>query len=1762
MNETVALSDAQDGLDSFQSLTRADSSDGKRRIRIFVSSPIDVAEEREKARDVIDHLARLYQDQLEIESYLYEDKGLPATEPPQDSVENPADCDVVIVILWARMGTELTKDGVPYLSGTDYEYQVACKAYREKRKPHILVYKKQATPRPPESGNLDDLREFTEQWGKVESFFEKHFAASQGSGVRGAFEQFENSEEFEQTLQKHLESHLQIKLRSGKEKIEGDPYVGLRPLDVSDASKFFGREAEISEILGVARRKVRSPNHPSFVLIWGNSGSGKSSLVRAGLIPRIRRRDVIDPFENWRLAILSPSTLRPNLVDGFVNHICRTDVLPELGQVLQAADESGVPRDEIISQSQLGEALDLAGIADQGKFHKPPFTGLLVVIDQLEEVFASNPPDLSDNLSDEAKQELAFKYRTEFFELLLRLADVADSRILILATIRTDFLSECDSFASMRKLQKDGFNLPQPSPAQIRSMIRQPALHAGYSFEARDQIFLDEKIAEDAMRDHTDQGALPLLAFALKRLFEANVDNHVLEYKEYKEIGGLDGALHDHAERAYKGWATLHPHNAESIFSGIMRLLIDVVYRDGKQFRNKRTASFEEMEKIEGGLGFCSFMLEEKQRLVVKSEDGYGLAHEALLRQWPQIQKWLAKNDLFFPLKGRLEHAIEQWRTKKDAAGLWHEGENYSMARQLLSDFPDQVKETPEAEPFLIASLDEHQRRREAAALSSKQLKRLLAATAILLIATLGFAIWGVLKNLEADKHLQLAEEREEAMNRALAEANERERETSKLFDHYISAVDRGSSKPEHLPFLVRALEVNPHKRLVIRKLFSKLMYRNWVFPTKEPVRGADGHDILYVAASSGELGTEYSARATSRTIELYTNAKLVDSIAVSESISCISYSNDSRFIAAGLSNGGVMIWECSNGNLFFDAKNSVEENQEFQRDNFPRSERPTDEKPGEAIESQEDRPSESIKSERQALNRISSVDFHPSGQLLLTASDDGKVRVWDLQTKSEKEFEEPIKPPSDGSDVHEAYFSPGGEYILTASGRSPQLYSTETGKHLTSDEHAAFVHSGPLRSAKFVDRPKDSGAGAWYVSTGGDGNVKLWIYDEGNDFAVSIDLQTGESPGSQPMVLEASNKRGWLLVGYDSGTVLLWRTGDLVPYINAAFERATELVEAQKAEAAPALRAAASQIKPIDPSVRSSRSQSPIRCAAFDPFGYRVAAASASGEIEIFHLGPSADPDPFEIGDDIADIAFRGDGKRLRVLGKGGELQEWSVASTQALGFSIDSEERIGEFSYCQNSDNYLTIGKKRCFIRNISERGDGFELTHPISAGFLDCKLDRVIGISKTWNDKKVRLFNSHGKLLQEHEPSKKYAPTVLACCVGRKRFATAAGRELQLWELNDEGFSPLAKEAASFPSMIAHLALSPNGKTAVVKCRDQLPEIMTITEDGSAEKVAELTGLPVDAAINSVRYCPNGRYLTICAGSIGYMWEIDPNTGKLIAGENEEAAPKEFGHRFPVDVVAYNRDGSKVATGSRDRTIRIWDTVTGRPTSSPLRHGSEIRGMDFDKDERLVSITAHNTIYLWNASASTQKMELIMDPMDTNCGELRGVNFSSQENIIFVAGSKGIEQWDVSGVSSVNVTDISLLKELVRAVSGYDVDKDFHLNKVPLSDRYYGLSKLLSERRSNEGSVESLVNWFLAEGPERKISPGSSTTRKVYLDRLEARFESAVAQGNLGDAEDAIWQMLRIVNGSDPRIQRLMAKLEKAKKPPAEKKPAVTL
>jgi len=187
--------------------TRNDTADA-RRLRIFVSSPGDVREERTVVRAVIDRLQEEIGPVATLEPVFWEEEPLLATGTFQTQLIRPSDCDVMIAILWSRLGTPLSvdltrPDGTRYASGTEFEFEDAVRGFRENGKPQLLVYRKTSVA----SVALDDERTLldrVEQKKKLDDFINRWFHHAEDGSLTGAFHPFETREEFEQLLEGHL----------------------------------------------------------------------------------------------------------------------------------------------------------------------------------------------------------------------------------------------------------------------------------------------------------------------------------------------------------------------------------------------------------------------------------------------------------------------------------------------------------------------------------------------------------------------------------------------------------------------------------------------------------------------------------------------------------------------------------------------------------------------------------------------------------------------------------------------------------------------------------------------------------------------------------------------------------------------------------------------------------------------------------------------------------------------------------------------------------------------------------------------------------------------------------------------------------------------------------------------------------------------------------------------------------------------------------------------------------------------------------------------------------------------------------------------------------------------------------------------------------------------------------------------------------------------------------------------------------------------
>ncbi len=468
-----------------------------------------------------------------------------------------------------------------------------------------------------------------------------------------------------------------------------EPYRGLQRFDGEHAGFFFGRDQEIREL---CRRIMDWP----LVAIIGGSGSGKSSLARAGL-----QTDLA--FEEL-----------PQLKDAV-----RITVLPGTNPLRALADQVAVsvPKDVGQPPEVVSDDLEL-------RFRQHP-DGLLtlltsrfprdeqflvLVIDQFEELFThcQDAPDALGRCLEQARQ---------FVDLLVAVANSRLNRLRIVITLRTDFFDRCLQVPRLVPLvQNRQLLLARLSAESLHEVIVRPAQQAGGYFETG--------LVPRIMRDVEDQhGALPLLQHALKELW-AKPRGRWLTHERYEETGGVAGALRKRADDTLE---RLTPHQrdiAKNIFLRLTTLGEGVSdTRRRVQLRElypadavSRVAVDEVLDKL------C----DKESRLIVTNDDGTAeVTHEALMQRWDQLRTWLNANRDEKRLHDRLRDAAHEWFEtshddlgRRDPSYLW-EGGRLEDAEQFERDHPGVLNELEQA--FLGSSIAkredeeaEEERRRQA----------------------------------------------------------------------------------------------------------------------------------------------------------------------------------------------------------------------------------------------------------------------------------------------------------------------------------------------------------------------------------------------------------------------------------------------------------------------------------------------------------------------------------------------------------------------------------------------------------------------------------------------------------------------------------------------------------------------------------------------------------------------------------------------------------------------------------------------------------------------------------------------------------------------------------------------------------------------------------------------------------------------------------------------------------------------------------------
>ena len=431
----------------------------------------------------------------------------------------------------------------------------------------------------------------------------------------------------------------------------------------------------------------------------GPSGSGKSSVVLAGLIPRLKE-GAIDGSERWPIAVVRPGDdPLKELGTAVAAQFVPAGSLPDARQALQFSDD--MRSDERMLDAFARMALNAASAEAR----------LLVVVDQFEEVFTYRP-------EDEKKKETFAKDRDAFFANLLLAAAAPGGRVAVVLTMRSDFLGPCASFERLNNVLNA--HLIQVGPMredELRAAIERPAFKVGCEPEPG----LTERLLADV---EGQAGALPLLQFTLDELWQRQ-DVRRLTLRAYTELGGVEGTLEHRANETLQKLSQADQDLCRRIF-------LHLVQPGEGTEDTKRRVSYRELlpddpARAEAVKRVVGILADRDARLITTQGTGTAegvveVAHEALIRGWKKLRQWIDADRAGLRVHRQLTEAAREWEDHRSDASFLFRGTRLAVAREWAESHRYDLNPTESA--FLAASQEAERKREEQDLEKERRLRR------------------------------------------------------------------------------------------------------------------------------------------------------------------------------------------------------------------------------------------------------------------------------------------------------------------------------------------------------------------------------------------------------------------------------------------------------------------------------------------------------------------------------------------------------------------------------------------------------------------------------------------------------------------------------------------------------------------------------------------------------------------------------------------------------------------------------------------------------------------------------------------------------------------------------------------------------------------------------------------------------------------------------------------------------------------------------
>ncbi|WP_165253287.1 nSTAND1 domain-containing NTPase [Paludisphaera soli] len=516
------------------------------------------------------------------------------------------------------------------------------------------------------------------------------------------------------------------------------PFPGLNFFAEEDAGVFFGRDDEVREVLE-ALEAMRRRGSPRLALVLGASGSGKSSLMRAGVLPRLRKDParwvVVPPFRPGSDPI---EALARQLAGSFPAGPGRPDWKDVRDRLRAAARLDRPPSPDPLAElaADLTQALDRREAA------------VLLAVDQGEEALADGDGPAA-----------------EFLRLVRRAAEAPGSPLLVLSTLRSDYLGVFQNHPALEGIKFANLPLGPMAAGGIHRVIEGPARRAG--------IEIDDGLVAEMAADTRTNDALPLLAFTLRAMYDRTKDPRRFTHDLYrKDLNGIQGAVAV-VVKGIKDAVSLAPGSAAE--ADLRRAFLKLVRVDAEGGYVRKPARWDALPKAARPV--VQVMIDAY--LLSSKGEGPGrtveVVHESLFRVWDDLARWLAEKRELLLWRQILQPELASWKAGGESAEFLLGGGRAAEARRMLAADRDEFE--PDEVRFVEASVAEEDRKLE----ERRRLFRRVRLAAIVaglfaVLATIGGGIALNQRN-EAKNQRTLAEEKTKAAEKAEAIAR---RETAR----------------------------------------------------------------------------------------------------------------------------------------------------------------------------------------------------------------------------------------------------------------------------------------------------------------------------------------------------------------------------------------------------------------------------------------------------------------------------------------------------------------------------------------------------------------------------------------------------------------------------------------------------------------------------------------------------------------------------------------------------------------------------------------------------------------------------------------------------------------------------------------------------------------------------------------------------------------------------------------------------------------------